>query len=105
MKGDLAGARWATGEAPTGEVARRERLGIERGGGGHAGRVRRPGEARRPRRRVTSSPGVSPMGGPMSTTYRVNDPDPRPDRTDATPCCDAIDPDGWGFICTMEPGH
>jgi hypothetical protein len=41
----------------------------------------------------------------VSDNYRVGDPDPRPGRTDATPCCEAGDPDGWGFICTMEPGH
>ncbi len=41
----------------------------------------------------------------MPTQYRIHDPDPRPDRADTTPCCDATDPDGWGFICTMEPDH
>jgi len=54
---------------------------------------------------VTDPPGVSFQEALVPTRHRVGDPDPRPDRTDATPCCDASDPDGWGFICTMEPGH
>ena len=39
------------------------------------------------------------------TTPRVGDPDPQPDRTNTTPCCEATDPAGWGFICTSEPNH